>query len=101
MMKNNSPKKKSGTFTPSQVGALFESLKGDIQVLAEGQGILRKDVGDVRETLGRTLERVTGLEISVTGMKETVALILRDTTDIKKTIADHGNRITRLEAGKL
>ncbi|OGX34385.1 MAG: hypothetical protein A3C36_00340 [Omnitrophica WOR_2 bacterium RIFCSPHIGHO2_02_FULL_52_10] len=143
MMKNSPKKKRSDTFTAAQVGVLVEDFRSQFRVFGEGMDLLNNRFGglerrvdgianrleDVRINQAMTLERVTRLEISVTGLKSdvsvlksdvsglksdgtslkrdmaslkaTTAQILVDTTDIKKIAAGHENRIARLEAGKL
>ena len=99
--------KKDSGFTNTQVGALIESFRGEIRIVAEGQVGLRKDADDTRITLGRTLERITMVELRMTSLdsrmgslEDSNAKILADTTEIKKAVANHENRIKRLEVSE-
>jgi hypothetical protein len=122
MMKNSPKKKRPDFFTAAEVGVLIEDLRSQFRVFGEGQDIIKNHI-DGLETRFDTLERrfdtleikVTGIDMKteavrtnqvrtlerITGLEISVARILEDTTGIKKIVADHENRITRLETSKL
>ena len=79
--------KKDDVFTGTQVGVMIESLRSEVKVIAEGQIALRKDVTDIKGTLGRTLERVTMIEVT--------------SRKILGTLEVHDGRFSRLEAAVL
>ena len=69
-MAKNHPKKPD-TFTANQVGVLIEELRGEFRVFGEGLDNINcrldrlwKEVEVIRVTLGRTLERVTRIELT-------------------------------------
>ena len=97
------PKKTNGSSEFSrdkEFSVILERLETNFKVFGEGQMSLKREVDGVKETLGRTLEKVTGLELRIISLKNTTDKILADTTEIKKAVANHENRITRLETSK-
>ena len=53
------------TFSSTEVGTLVESLRGDVQSVAEGVTYLRNDMDDVKT-------RLSTLEVEVRSMKDAV-----------------------------
>ena len=52
-------------YTPTEVGALIESLRSDFRLVSEGLLALRKDMDDVKERLSKLETRVQRLEDAV------------------------------------
>ena len=95
--KSNNPSE----FSPDrEFSVILERLEGNFKVFGEGQMSLKREVDGMKETLGRTLEKVTGLEFRIISLENTTDKILADTTEIKKAVANHANRIKRLEVSK-
>ena len=104
-----------------EFAVILERLEGNFKVFGEGQMSLKKEVDGMKETLGRTLERITMVELRMTSLdsrmgsletrmgswetrmdslENTTDKILADTTEIKKAVSNHENRIKRLETAK-
>ena len=112
----------SSSFTNSQVGVLIEEIDKRYVLLAEGQSDLKKEIGLNRQTIGKTLERVTNLDINVSILKNDVSVLKSDVTvlksdvtvlksdvtelksdmkDVKSILGSHGNRLSRVETAVL
>ncbi|OGX36493.1 MAG: hypothetical protein A3C36_01335 [Omnitrophica WOR_2 bacterium RIFCSPHIGHO2_02_FULL_52_10] len=97
MMMNNSPKKKSGNFTPSQVGALFESLKSDIRLLAEGLSDLRGKFDMMFAELGRQREEFFLMKADMNIIKSDMSSMKTDMSAVKDLLKNHDKRLSQLE----
>ena len=94
---NDNDLNNSDSFTPARVGALFESLKGEIHIVAEGQIDLRKKVDDVRVNQAHMLERFTGMEIRITKVETSLNKL---EFSMNNRFDSLDNRVGRLETVK-
>ena len=76
-------KKVKSSFTATEVGVLIEDLHSRLDVFADGQKALHDKVDLVWETQGRTMERVTMIEVTQ--------------RKILHTLKGHDTRLSRLE----
>ena len=98
---NDNPLDNSGNFTPSQVGALFESLRGEIRLVAEGHGDLKKDMSDLKKDVGDLKKDVTVIRITLGKTLERVTFIELTQRKMLTTLEGHDIRLARLEEAVL
>ena len=114
----NSPKKPKNSFTPTEVGVMLEGLESKFQFVIDDVAGLKKSVEEVRVNQASMIGRVTLLDLRMGSMENRmesmenlsgslanrmesvenkVDLVLADTTEIRKIVANHETRISRLE----
>ena len=82
--------KKTGKFTPTEVGTLIEDLRGQFKVFGEGLNDLKEKF----DTLDSKLEALTGI-VNHEAKKSDLSRI--DIANLKTDVADLKNTVARIE----
>jgi len=102
--KKDTTAKDQTTMTTTEVGVLIEDLRSDFGVFGESLNLLNQKFDGLTVRVDRVETkvddlglRVIRLEGKVDRLESATLEILKDTTEIKKSVASHHQRISHLE----
>jgi hypothetical protein len=87
-----------------EFGVILEKIHSDIQIISEGQSLLRDKLDSTMGMVAKNTEDITMVNIRLSGIKDDLNRINGKLAKIEEDITlikgDFGKRLTRLEALK-
>lgn len=106
-MKKEKPAKKdrkANSYTPTEVGALFESLRDEIKIIGENHSGLDKRLGDIEVEIHGNSEKLTMLRMvgditkdKVSHLDNRVSLLDKKVSQLDQKVVQLDNKVSQLD----